>query len=80
MLINNNEYNNALPQAIERIKTAQYTALVNTNLTLLHRNWKLGEIIREKSEWGNKFVSSLAADIKMNFRARQVFLQETCNT
>ncbi len=67
MLINRNEYHNALLQAVECIKTAQYEALVNTNLALLHRNWKLGEIIREKSEWGNKFISSLAADIKSEF-------------
>lgn len=67
MLIDIREYNAALHQAIECIKTAQYEAVVNTNLALLHRNWKIGAIIVEKSQWGNKFISSLAADIKSEF-------------
>lgn len=67
MLIDNGDYNSALYQTIECIKTAQYEAIVNTNLALLHRNWKIGAIIVEKSQWGNKFISSLAVDIKREF-------------
>lgn len=67
MQIDTLEYENALQQAIECIKTAQYEAVVNTNLALLHRNWRIGTIIIKKSEWGNKFISTLASDIKREF-------------
>ena len=67
MLINNSEYKEALSKAFECISSARYEAVVNTNNVLLHRNWKLGQIIIEKSEWGNKFIDNLASDIKIQF-------------
>ena len=67
MLINNSEYKEALSKAFECISSARYEAVVNANNVLLHRNWKLGQIIIDKSEWGNKFIDNLAADIKVEF-------------
>ncbi len=51
MLINNSEYKEALNKAFECISSARYEAVVNANNVLLHRNWKLGQLIIEKSGW-----------------------------
>lgn len=67
MLINNNEYKEALREAIDCIKAAQYSAVVSANHALLHRNWKIGKIIIDKSQWGNKFIDNFAADIRRTF-------------
>lgn len=67
MLINNTEYKEALQEALECIKAAQYSAVVSANHALLHRNWRIGKIITDKSQWGNKFIDNLAADIKREF-------------
>lgn len=67
MLINDNEYKEALQEAFDCIKTAQYSAVVSVNHVLLHRNWKIGKIITDKSQWGNKFIDNLAADIRREF-------------
>ena len=67
MLINNEEYREALKAAVDCIREAQYSAVVSANHALLHRNWKLGKIIIDKSEWGNKFIDNLASDIKREF-------------
>jgi predicted nuclease of restriction endonuclease-like (RecB) superfamily len=67
MLINNNEYKETLQETFECIKAAQYSAVVSANHALLHRNWRIGKIITDKSQWGNKFIDILAADIRREF-------------
>lgn len=54
MLINDSEYQKTFQEAVECIKAAQYSAVVSANLALLHRNLRLGQIIIQKSQWGNK--------------------------
>lgn len=67
MLINSNEYKEALQEALEFIKAAQYSAVVSANHALLHRNWKIGKIIIDKSQWGNKFIDNLSVIFSFAF-------------
>lgn len=46
----NREYQDAFEQAVNLIIEAQYEAIVRANYTLLHRNWRLGALIIEKSK------------------------------
>ena len=73
MLINSIEYKEALNEAYECIKAAQYSAVVSANHALIHRNWRIGKIIEGKSQWGNKFIDNLAADIRREFPETTVF-------
>lgn len=67
MLINNNEYLEIVTAVTEEIRGAQYKAAVSVNreLTLLY--YSIGKVINAHKVWGNKFISSLAADIKLAF-------------
>ena len=47
MLINNDEYLELFHKIIDCIKTSQYKVVVGANLTLLHRNWRIGTFINE---------------------------------
>jgi predicted nuclease of restriction endonuclease-like (RecB) superfamily len=67
MLINSKEYQELLQKAFDFIKTAQYNAVVSSNYALLRRNYRLGKLIIDKSEWGNKFIDNFARDIKSEF-------------
>ncbi len=67
MLINNDEYLAILNEACEFIRKAQYNAVVGTNYALIRRNYRLGQLLISKSEWGNKFIDNLAQDIKTEF-------------
>ena len=67
MLINNDEYFGILNEACEFIRKAQYNAVVGANYALIKRNYRLGQLLISKSEWGNKFIDNLAQDIKTEF-------------
>ena len=67
MLINTSEY----LETIERIKTeiqaAQYKAAVSVNQEMILLYHSIGEVINSHKVWGNKFIDSLAKDIKLAF-------------
>ena len=67
MLIDKSEYMNILTSVYEFIRRAQYSAVAGVNYALIRRNYKIGELIISKSEWGNKFIDNLARDIKNEF-------------
>ena len=66
MLMNSNEYLNIVESIKQEIRTAQYRATVSVNRELLVLYHSIGEVINEHKTWGNKFVESLAADIKIS--------------
>lgn len=67
MLINDSEYIKIKKEAFEYIRNAQYSAMVSTNHALLIRNLNIGNLIIQRSKWGNKFIDNLARDIKIEF-------------
>ncbi|MDR0991561.1 MAG: PDDEXK nuclease domain-containing protein [Ruminococcus sp.] len=67
MLLNSNDYFQVLEDIKERIKNAQYRAILGANKEQIMLYWNIGNIISQKSTWGNKFIDNLAKDIKTEF-------------
>jgi predicted nuclease of restriction endonuclease-like (RecB) superfamily len=67
MLINSNEYIDLVNEIKQQIQSAQYRATlkVNTELVMLYHN--IGSEINKHKVWGNKFIDSLSADLRMDF-------------
>ncbi len=67
MLINNSEYFYILSEVKDKIKSAQYKAVLGANVEMIKLYWNIGNIIIDNSSWGNKFIDNLAKDIKLEF-------------
>lgn len=67
MLMNNNEYLSVIDGIKVQIKSAQYKAASAVNRELIMLYWNIGNVINEHSVWGNKFIETLAHDIKLDF-------------
>lgn len=67
MLINNDDYLKILNEIINCIKTSQYQVMLSANLSLMHRNWTIGNYINSNSSWGKGFLVNLSRDIKSEF-------------
>lgn len=52
MLINNEDYLKILNEITNCIKTSQYQVMLSANLSLMHRNWTIGNYINSNSSWG----------------------------
>ena len=48
----------------ETISENRYKALVAVNSTMIMTYYKIGTIINERKEWGNKYIQRLAEDLK----------------
>ena len=67
MLINTIEYLNIVEQITTEIQAAQYKAAVSVNQEMILLYHSIGEVINSHKIWGNKFIDSLAKDIKLAF-------------
>lgn len=64
MLINEPDYLTLLTDIKSQIEAARQATVraMNTGLVVLY--WNIGRVIDERSEWGNKFIETLARDIR----------------
>lgn len=67
MLINENDYFQTIQKIKKEIQSSQYKAIKAVNKELILLYWNIGNVILKNSEWGNKFIETLAKDIKMEF-------------
>lgn len=67
MLINTSEYLETIEQIKTEIQAAQYKAAVNVNQEMILLYHAIGEVINSHKVWGNRFIDSLAKDIKLAF-------------
>ena len=67
MLINNDEYFDVLNDIKNRIKTAQYKAVLGASREQILLYWDIGNTIITNTKYGAKFVENLARDIKAEF-------------
>jgi len=67
MVINSKEYFSVLEDIKARIKTAQYRVVLGANKELIELYWNIGQIILANTQYGTKFVETLAHDIKLDF-------------
>lgn len=73
MLINNKEYFDVLNEIKNRIKTAQYRAVLGANCEQIMLYWNIGNIIIANTKYGAKFVENLSRDILSDFPDIQGF-------
>ena len=65
--MNNEEYLKVINDIKLKIRAAQHKAVLSANSELITLYWNIGKIINEHSIWGNKFITNLAFDIKLDF-------------
>lgn len=51
----------------DKIKAAQYRALLNVNEQLIRLYWDIGNDLNKNTAYGNKFIDTLAQEIKLAF-------------
>ena len=49
------------------VLNSQYKAVYSANKELIIMYWNIGRIILDNSEWGNKFIDNISADLKLEF-------------
>lgn len=72
----NKEYKNFLQEIKNRIKATRLRAALAANQEIVKFYWEIGRLIIEKqkaSNWGDKLVDALAADLKKSFPDTQGF-------
>jgi len=69
MLMNTKEYLAVFKEITTKIRSARKNAILAVNNEMVLLYWNIGKIINEKSKWGNKFIESLAKDIKLEYPA-----------
>lgn len=67
MLINSDEYMELIESVRSEIRSAQYRATLSVNRELILLYYKIGKIINAHKVWGNRFIDTLAADIRLSF-------------
>jgi len=67
LLINNSDYFEILDDIKNRIKTAQYKAVLSANYEQILLYWNIGKVIIDNTKYGAKFIDNLARDIKLEF-------------
>lgn len=67
MLLSDKEYMSVVDNIKREIRSTQFNAIlhVNSEMTILY--YRIGQIINEHKVWGNKFIDSLAKDIRITF-------------
>ena len=69
-LLIDKSYIDFLGQLKEKIKNAQISAALAVNKEVIHLYWDIGKQIVQKQEqakWGDRFISSLSADLQKSF-------------
>lgn len=51
----------------EDINNTQLNIMINANINLVNLYYRLGKIIYENSNWGNKFIDNVAIELKLSF-------------
>lgn len=51
----------------DKIKVAQYRAFLNVNEQLIRLYWDIGNGLNKNTAYGNKFIDTLAQEIKLAF-------------
>jgi len=64
---NSSQYIHILSDIKDKIKSAQYRAIIGANKEMILLYWQIGQVILQNIEWGNKFIENLSRDIRNAF-------------
>jgi hypothetical protein len=67
VLINDNGYFKILKDIKERIRNAQYQAILGVNREQIILFWNIGKVISENVKYGSSFIDNLSRDINSDF-------------
>ena len=67
MLINDNQYLSIINELKKEIGKSQYSAALAVNRELVFLYYRIGKVINEHKNWGNKFIDNLSRDLKSAF-------------
>lgn len=77
------DLNNGFQEISESIKEmvvqTQLDIMLNTNTKLIELYFNIGKIISKNFSWGNKFVETLAFDLKLSFPSSKGFSTRNLN-
>ena len=61
------DFKNIIANIKNEIRNTQYEIFRTANKKMLELYFNVGKFISENSEWGNKFIDDLAAELKIEF-------------
>lgn len=67
LLCNDAKYMETLGRIKQEISGSRARAVVAVNGEVICMYWRIGKLIEEHSEWGNRFIESLANDIRLAY-------------
>jgi predicted nuclease of restriction endonuclease-like (RecB) superfamily len=67
MLPDNNEYKDLIEDIKEKVREAQYRAMVKANAEMIRLYLSIGKELNEQVKYGNSFIDTLAKEIKLDF-------------
>lgn len=67
MLVNTNDYKDALERIVDIVERARVRATQSANAELVRMYWNIGAELNAHAEWGNKYIDSLSRDIRTAF-------------
>lgn len=67
MLVNDNNYKEALNRIVSIISTARARAVQQASATMVRMYWEIGVSLNERNEWGAKVIDTLSHDIRTAF-------------
>ena len=51
----------------QEIRKTQYKVAIESNISLISMYFRLGKILNDNYEYGNKFIDEVSRDLKMEF-------------
>ena len=67
MLVNTPGYRDALERVVSIIGRSRARAVQKASAEMVRMYWLVGNVLNERSEWGNKFIETLSHDIRTAF-------------
>lgn len=69
----NKNFQSILKEIKEDISRTQLEIMINANVNLVNLYFRLGKIIYENSNWGDKFIDNVALELKLTFPRQKGF-------
>ena len=67
------KYNDVINNIKQDIKKTQLDIMVNANISLVNLYYRIGKVLYDNSEWGNKFLDKLAFELKFTYPNQKGF-------
>lgn len=64
MLVNTNDYKDALERIVDIVERARVRATQSANAELVRMYWNIGAELNAHAEWGNKYIDSLSETLE----------------